>query len=184
MYTWSDTGSDLWRSLTWTPSIINAAMNYGTGGYLRYLSPLGVGGTAARRGLGSNSTAVAIMNAELDRLENGFVDAATRALAFTAVYFNAPEEMFTVIRVVFEFSPTQFMSRTPGVKSYRLMRYSTFADTLADHWPAILLLAALTYVPQGFACMHVARKPHPNGAPATTLWWKYNNWHYLAWDAT
>lgn len=39
----------------------------------------------------------------MTQMETDFVDLATRALAFTFVYYNAPVDMFTVFRVLFEY---------------------------------------------------------------------------------
>ena len=54
------------------------------------------------------------------QMETDFVDLATRALAFTFVYYNAPVDMFTVFRVLFEY------------------RYVTLQSTAQSH-PQVLL---------------------------------------------
>jgi len=84
-YTWSPTPEVLWRSLTWTPNLLNQAQDYGTGGYLVNLYPLGRG-TMYRAGRGYNTTAATAFRGTIEELKSGFISPATRAIAFTAVY--------------------------------------------------------------------------------------------------
>jgi len=62
-------------------------------------------------------------------------------------YYNVVADMFTVLRVVFEYSPTRFLVRTPGVKSFRLSRFEAvgYQEFLGQYWSMCALFVALLY---------------------------------------
>lgn len=104
-YKWREFDSSLLRSLVFSPHLLNIEMTFGTGGYAVELPP---------------DNATAAMETLL-QLEEDFVDLGTRGLAFSFSFYNPPLDMFTVVQVLFDMSPTRYIEKTARVRTLRLL---------------------------------------------------------------
>lgn len=127
---WNDTESSLMHSLIFTPHLLNLEMDYGHGGYLVEL-PAG------------DKEAAAAVVAQLR--DGNYIDAATRAIAVSFSFYNPAFDLFTIFRVVFDFSPTGYIEKTAGVKTVQLRLVDNVVDVLSGDWPILLLFGAVVY---------------------------------------
>lgn len=102
---YSKGNSKLSGSITYTENAMNVEMNYGDGGYITYLS-------------GSNEEEGRNMVKEM---ENGFIDKQTRAIAFSLLYYNKNSDLYSTVRIVFEFFPTDYLEKSAFLYTYELL---------------------------------------------------------------
>lgn len=89
-YTYQSLGSTLFRSLTFAPNLLNMETTFSEGGY------------AVELPVNNKTAATAIVS----QMKEDFIDDATRGIAVSFSFYNSPLDLFTVVQVVFEFSPS------------------------------------------------------------------------------
>lgn len=98
--------SKLTGSTTYTSNVFNIDVDYGHGGFVFYLP-------------GSNQPTTEKLLSQMKT--EGFIDKQTRAIAFSVLYYNKHANLFSTLRVVFEFFGTDYIEKTAFIQTFELL---------------------------------------------------------------
>ncbi|OQR81558.1 ryanodine-inositol 1,4,5-triphosphate receptor Ca2 channel (RIR-CaC) family protein, partial [Thraustotheca clavata] len=127
-FTYNANLGSLPRSYVFTPSLWNARMDYGNGGYPVYLPR-------------DNSSIGAKL---VDGMKKSLILSSTRYVSATWVLYNHNADVFTRLQIVFEISHTDYIERSARINSFRIIGYGNVQDFFTTENVMMLFLILVT----------------------------------------
>lgn len=139
----TDDHSKLTGSTTYTTNTFNIDVDYGHGGFVFYLP-------------GSNmKQAMKIVD---EMKEYGYIDKQTRAMAFSILYYNKHANLFSTIRIVFEFFGTDYIEKTAFIQTFELLTdLSTSQSVIRNGLIIVIALFTIYFLYQEYINVRTQR---------------------------